>query len=237
MKKNNKRQSTGQAGEYYVGAIITSDLEFIYRIQPIADIGIDGEIEILNDNRESTGEIVKVQVKASTSKKHPYKVFVDSKDYEYWKLLNVPVIICFAVVDKREVYWKHANEGVKAKGSYKYNFSEKDKLSKDSKDKIKRFAKKSTINLFEGLWQIVLTKLKTINEDILHPQDPKAEYKRNEIFDMNDEATQLYNAVKILARYFENLSDMASDEAETEAEKLFSEIKRKRNTLGRNYET
>lgn len=235
MKKINKRQSTGQAGEYFVGAIIASELEFIYRIQPIADIGIDGEIEIINDDGSSTAKIVKVQVKSSTFKQFPHVIYVDSKDYEYWELLNVPVIVCLAEIDKREVYWKHANDGIKNNGSYKYNFSEEDKLTKDSKGRIKSIAKKSSINLFDGLWQIVLTKLKAINDDLPHPLDPMAIYNRGEIFDKADEATELYKAVKTLANYFNNLSELASDGAVTEAQQLYSEIARKKNISGRNY--
>jgi hypothetical protein len=235
-KRYRDSSATGSAGEYFVGGVVSSELGWVYRNQPIADIGIDGEIEVIDDEGSSTGEIVKVQVKSTSTEDLPARKYVPHSDFEYWRLLSVPVIVCLVLVEEREVYWRHASDGVDTGSNYRYDFQHDDALTNNSKSEIKDYARKSSFNLFGGLWQVVASELEAIARETPHPQAPHAALERNSIYDNAEDAAELFNAVKILAERFDDLSAMAPNEEVEKAKSLMGELARKRNWLGRNYE-
>lgn len=111
-----KNQITGWYGEYFFGSFVHKELNCIYRSQSSADIGIDGEIEIsenqCNDKYKSTGKILKVQIK--TTKENSIK----RKDIFYLSTLSVPAILI--KIDDTKVYWADPRLG-KAHDSYALN--------------------------------------------------------------------------------------------------------------------
>ena len=235
-KRYRDSNSTGNAGEYFVGGVVSSELGWVYRNQPIADIGIDGEIEIIDDEGDSTGEIIKVQVKSTSTEDLPASRYVQHNDFEYWRLLSVPVIVCLVLVDEREGYWRHAGDGVDTGSRYRYDFQHNHALTSNSKSEIKGYAQKSSFNLFSGLWRVVASELEAIARDTPHPQAPHAALERDSIYNNAEEAAKLFNAVEILADRFDDLSALAPDEEVEKAKRLMGELARKRNWLGRNYE-
>ncbi len=98
----------GNAGEMFLGYYVTHELKFIYRAQPIADIGIDGEIELLDEKNASTGKLVKVQVKSTVQilDKWNWKVKVLKRDVAYWKLLSIPVILVAVILGSKKCFYR-----------------------------------------------------------------------------------------------------------------------------------
>lgn len=89
MKYTEKNQ-IGDAGEHYFSYKIIQMFKSPCRLQNI-DIGIDAVIELINQNEESTGEFIFVQIK--TSKNETIKHTIKLQHLLYWDLIKHPVIL------------------------------------------------------------------------------------------------------------------------------------------------
>lgn len=103
--KFTKMAATGKAGEQALSIFVEEQLGHLYHLTA-TDIGIDGEIEILN-RRETTGGLVKVQVKAST---HPVitpeiRIPLREDHLDYFASLTVPVILVYACRADSRFWW------------------------------------------------------------------------------------------------------------------------------------
>lgn len=131
MKMYGRNSLIGNAGEMFLGYHVANSLNYIYRAQPVADIGIDGEIELLYHESAATGKIVKVQVKTTSVEldKWDWKVNVLKKDIVYWKLLSIPVILVAVVLGSRKCYYRLIDYTIilqnNDSASMDINFSEK----------------------------------------------------------------------------------------------------------------
>ncbi|MDW9232039.1 hypothetical protein C7S15_5639 [Burkholderia cepacia] len=59
------KKASGDAGEYFFAYKIASVLKWPCRLTGI-DIGIDAQVEVMDDNQLSTGQFVAFQVKATS---------------------------------------------------------------------------------------------------------------------------------------------------------------------------
>jgi hypothetical protein len=102
-----KRSVNGDAGEYLVAHRFTKVLGWPYRMLDV-DLGVDGEIEILDPNGISTSDIIKVQVKSfdSISNTDSKKIYAKNKHIEYWKKFCLPIIVVCVDLSRDKVYWK-----------------------------------------------------------------------------------------------------------------------------------
>lgn len=88
---------------------IISSLGWIFREQPIADVGIDAIIEQVIDG-EPTGKLIALQIKSGLSyfeeeKDDKYYFRIDSSHYNYWSNLSIPVIIFLYNPDLDRTFW------------------------------------------------------------------------------------------------------------------------------------
>jgi hypothetical protein len=84
----------------------------IWRETPNADVGIDGQVELVNDEGEATGSLIAVQVKSGRS------YLVDGGDFwtyypsekhrRYWEHHALPVLLMLHDPDSDIVYWVDA---------------------------------------------------------------------------------------------------------------------------------
>ena len=89
-----------------------ADMRCVWRETPLADIGIDGQLEHLDDRRRATGGLVAVQVKSGRSYMnvqgdaivfHP-----EAKHRRYWESFPVPVLLVIHDPDSGNCYWEDA---------------------------------------------------------------------------------------------------------------------------------
>ncbi|MEA1031586.1 DUF4365 domain-containing protein [Pseudomonas rhodesiae] len=107
MMEYPKRTTNGDAGEYLVAHRFTRVLGWPYRMLDV-DLGVDGEVEILDASGISTSDIIKVQVKTfeSISSEQSKGIYVTEKHIEYWKRFCLPIIMVCVDLSKGKVYWK-----------------------------------------------------------------------------------------------------------------------------------
>lgn len=147
MKKFTTKNAIGQAGEYLVGAVVAHRLGWPYRTQPIADLGVDGEIEVLDEKGASLGGIVKVQAKATAANddeqtEPPFSRYVYLEHYEYWAALSLPVIICRPVLKTHKVYWLPASAGRSSGKMIRFEFEAANELTADSATLLRELARR-----------------------------------------------------------------------------------------------
>lgn len=143
MKKFYSSSSIGDAGLFYLGFKINKDFGFPYRIQPSADIGIDAEIELVNEDGSSTGIIIKAQVKTKEKKiTGDFTEYLKEKDLKYWDNIPMPVLYFVVDLESEKIYYKIISSdstveetNSKSEGRYKIEFSvENNCLTKKDKN-------------------------------------------------------------------------------------------------------
>lgn len=122
-----KRTANGDAGEYFAAYTITRLLGWPCRLYGV-DLGVDGEVEIMDDDRKSVGDIIKLQIKAfdDEESKSTVSIYVEDRHILYWRKYCLPVVLCAVDLHRESVYWKQitATEAYKSSGeSGKVDFS------------------------------------------------------------------------------------------------------------------
>lgn len=97
LPKFPKTSTTERLGVLYVATIFT-EMEFIFRETSNSDTGIDGYIEVINNNHEATGRLLAIQIKSGTSYLNDqgdhFVYYADESHIRYWKLYPIPVLLC-----------------------------------------------------------------------------------------------------------------------------------------------
>lgn len=144
MKYANK-SATGDAGEYFFAFTIADVLKWPCRLLDI-DIGIDAQIEVLADDGVSLGDMIAVQIKATT--KQARSVRISAKHLGYWQSVKSPVIIALVCLETQKIYWRtlprprrplNVARGPKATIAIKFDETE-DLLDVTSKDALRKLA-------------------------------------------------------------------------------------------------
>jgi hypothetical protein len=151
--KYNLSNIIGDAGEHLFASRIIKLFGFPCRLINI-DIGLDAEIEIIDDNYKSTGEFLKCQVK--TTKSDKFYLYVEEKHIEYWNKINIPVIIFLVHIDTEKIYW-HCVDSIdkykKGKSEYVITFEKTDILKKSNKERFKDLAYYHIINEIKKIYE------------------------------------------------------------------------------------
>ena len=116
--------ANGDAGEFFAAYKIAKELGWPCRLFDI-DIGIDAQVEILTNDRESTGRFVALQVKATSAKEVDCR-YVKAQQLKYWLSLDIPVFVVLVDLYKEQMFL-HLVEATQAyektpKGLYKIPF-------------------------------------------------------------------------------------------------------------------
>ncbi|WP_329469635.1 DUF4365 domain-containing protein [Exiguobacterium sp. 9-2] len=107
---NNK----GSKGVNLVERKVLDELEWIFREQPTQDYGIDGHMEVV-DEEFVTGRLIAIQIKAGSSylKEETSSGFVfrgKIEHYNYWTNHSLPVILVLCDLEKGVCYWEQISE-------------------------------------------------------------------------------------------------------------------------------
>lgn len=137
-----KRYSkTDRTGVNAVEHIVLRHLNWIFREQPIADMGIDAHIEQVLDD-EPTGKLIGLQIKTGDSHfthKHDHLIYYGNPVHaKYWLNHALPVIIIAHLPDTSKTYWQVVNSAtVKyTKKGWKITIPFSNELSEKSEGKL-----------------------------------------------------------------------------------------------------
>lgn len=107
------KSELGALGVRIVDAIVHDDLKYLFREKARRDLGIDGEIELVNElegRRRGSGRLLALQIKCGESYFREQKADAiiyrgDPKHLDYWTDLSIPVLIILCHPESREAYW------------------------------------------------------------------------------------------------------------------------------------
>ena len=105
------RNSSGDIGAHLVAFKFLKLLNWPCRLADI-DIGIDAEVEMISEDDESQGDIMKVQIKHSAQfpDHETFSVSTYERHIEYWSRFCVPLIFCAAESNSMKVYWRQITD-------------------------------------------------------------------------------------------------------------------------------
>ena len=82
---------------------------WVYR-QKVPDYGVDGEVEIFDQDREASGLQFLVQLKSTQEASKSPSVSLDIEWIRYYHSLELPVLLVFWVKEANKTYWRWAAE-------------------------------------------------------------------------------------------------------------------------------
>jgi hypothetical protein len=103
-------KNTERLGVNAVSSIVTSELDWIFREQPIVDMGIDAQIESVLDGNP-TGKLIAVQIKSGkgnfSESKDSFTYRGDLVHLDYWMNHSLPVILVAHFPDTNTTLWQY----------------------------------------------------------------------------------------------------------------------------------
>jgi hypothetical protein len=137
-KVMDRYSATERIGVNAVERIVVSELGWIFREQPIVDMGIDAQIELV-ENGIPTGKLVALQIKSGASHfrngPEAYTYYGDLTHLEYWLDHALPVVLIAYLPEFDETLWVHvtAHSVVRTKKAWRVSIPKKNKLGPDTK--------------------------------------------------------------------------------------------------------
>jgi hypothetical protein len=115
----------GRVGVFYTGYICAL-AGLLFREVTISDVGVDGQIELVDDEKRATGMLAGVQIKSGDSfvdvKRKTFTFRAEPKHFEYWKRYCLPVFgVVFSPTLKKAVWFdlnKHLSRIIEEGGPY-----------------------------------------------------------------------------------------------------------------------
>ncbi len=131
-----------QIGIYKI-ALILAELNLIFRLTPNSDVGIDGQIEYVNNAGEATGKIIAVQIKSgdsylneSNAETDNWTFYPKDKHKNYWQNYPIPVILLVYSPTSDNVYFIDARHHLKVYGMINFKIPKQNILSISTKSKL-----------------------------------------------------------------------------------------------------
>lgn len=145
---------TERLGVIETDRIITSDIGWIFREQPIIDVGLDAIIEQVEED-EPMGKFLAVQIK--TGEGNFYRTeknlthYVSSIHYNYWLNLSIPIILVAHLPNQKETYWQEIKQSnfKKNKKKWKIDIPLSQKLNDKSKVRLTNLLSKKNDRNFK----------------------------------------------------------------------------------------
>lgn len=136
-----RHNSTERIGIYETGKIIELELGWIFREQPIVDVGIDALVEQSIDG-EPQGKFIALQIKSGkgnfyiSDSKLTY--YISNIHYNYWLNFDIPIILVGYMPETDKIYWVEISEkNIKRnKKRWKIEIPIKNQLNLKAKPKI-----------------------------------------------------------------------------------------------------
>lgn len=136
--------NTERLGVIATDHIVTKYLGWIFREQPIVDVGLDALIE-QSDKGNPTGRFLAVQIKTGAGNFHTSENklthYVSHIHYNYWLNLDFPIILIAHIPETDKTYWQLISEENfrKAKKRWKIEIPKTQEFGEKSKKKLTQF--------------------------------------------------------------------------------------------------
>lgn len=137
---------------------VTKRLGWIFRDQPLVDVGIDAIIE-KSDDGNPAGKFIAVQVKAGEGnfnvRKDYLTHYVSSVHYHYWTNLNIPIILVAHLPGNDDCYWEAINSKTlkKTKKKWKIELSKSSILDENAKKRLESIlATHATTDIYSAIY-------------------------------------------------------------------------------------
>jgi Domain of unknown function (DUF4365) len=183
---------TERIGVYETGRIISKELKWVFREQPIVDVGIDAFIE-QSINGKPTGKFISAQIKTGLShflnSDKFLTIYISNIHKYYWLNLDFPIILIAHIPETDKTYWEVINEKTlkKTKKHWKIEIPKRQELNSLS---IKRLTELITDKT--GVFPVI----KIFNgENIENDYLPEILTKMEGISDANDSINRIVNHV------------------------------------------
>lgn len=137
----NRYNNTERLGVIETDRIVTKYLGWIFREQPIVDVGIDALVEQAEEGTP-TGRFFAVQIKTGAGNFHisenKLTHYVSHIHYNYWLNLEIPIILIAHIPETEKTYWQLIceNNFRKAKKRWKIEIPKKQEFSEKSKNRL-----------------------------------------------------------------------------------------------------
>ncbi|WP_424002858.1 DUF4365 domain-containing protein [Maribacter sp. IgM3_T14_3] len=134
-------KSTERLGVNATEGIILREFDWIFREQPIVDVGIDALIEESEDGNP-TGKFIALQIKLGignfsvSSDKLTY--YISNIHYNYWLNFDIPILLIAHIPETNLTYWIEISERniKKTKKKWKIDIPKRNQLNIKAKKKI-----------------------------------------------------------------------------------------------------
>ncbi|MBP6301946.1 MAG: DUF4365 domain-containing protein [Bacteroidia bacterium] len=166
--------NTERLGVLATDKIVTKDIGWIFREQPICDVGIDAIIEQVENNNPK-GKFIALQIKSGEGNFHVSKnkltYYASNIHYDYWLNLNIPVLLIAHLPIKEETYWTVIDESTlkKTENKWKIELSTKSKFNVDSKQQliqILAYQKKKRYDYYKTLFDDKIAQYNLFEDSI-----------------------------------------------------------------------
>lgn len=141
MLRHNPTERLGVIAADYA---ITSHLNWIFREQPIADVGIDAIIEECIDS-DPTGYFLAAQIKSGESNfyitDNAFFYYISNVHYNYWLNLNIPIILIAHLPKYNLICWQKIDKTtiIKTKSQWKLKIPKTNLIDKKSKELLTKY--------------------------------------------------------------------------------------------------
>ncbi|MEG3657313.1 DUF4365 domain-containing protein [Arenibacter palladensis] len=152
--------STERIGINATESIFIKEFNWIFREQPIVDVGIDALVEqSINGNPQ--GKFLALQIKSGkgnfTISAEKLTYYISNVHYNYWTNFDLPVVLIGHIPEENKTYWEELSlrKIKKTNKSWKLEVSKKNILNEKSKPYLTKLlspqsTKSSSLKIFQG---------------------------------------------------------------------------------------
>ncbi len=132
---------TERMGVNAIERIVIEELKWIFREQPIVDVGIDALIEVVNDGTPSC-QFIATQIKSGKGNFHEneksWTYYTSDIHYNYWLNSNLPVILIAYIPEESVAYWVYVETGkfIRTKRQWKIDVPRKQLFNAGSQKRL-----------------------------------------------------------------------------------------------------
>ncbi|MFI5590133.1 DUF4365 domain-containing protein [Amycolatopsis sp. NPDC051758] len=124
MPGNTKTALVDREGLGLFQRAVTRDLGWIFREQTVVDQGIDGHVEIADEDGRGTGRLIAVQIKSGPSHfrrvKGGWAFYYDETKRRLWLGHALPVMVVFIDLESDAIYWQRIHTSVERRTGKRY---------------------------------------------------------------------------------------------------------------------